>query len=108
MSTLFFLPREAKRRRAHERFSGADHAVAEGPCPGCQSLESYECGERATVAGFRVQGRGRRIAPDDRAYEADAVAMCCDGAVGTLRLETNTLFGLREDEAVSRLGVRIY
>ena len=58
--------------------------------------------------GFKVQGTGRRPSEDDRAYEADAVAACCGQRVGLLRLEVSTLFGVREDEAVARLGVRIY
>jgi hypothetical protein len=78
-------------------FSGADHAVVvDTLCPGCGA------------SPFKVAGTGRRIAPDDRAYEADAVALCCNRHVGVLRVETNTLFGLREDEAVLRSGVRIY
>ncbi len=60
------------------------------------------------MEGFCAQGTGRRPSVDDRAYEADAVSACCSKAVGTLRLEVSTLFGVREDEAVARLGVRIY
>ena len=69
-----------------EPFAGADHAVVvDTLCPSCG------------VSPFKVAGTGRHIAPDDRAYEADAVALCCDKSVGTLRVEVNTLFGLRED-----------
>lgn len=88
---------DLKPLRCEEPFPGADHAlVIDALCPSCGH------------APFKVQGAGRRIAPDDRAYEADAVAVCCGSHVGTLRVETNTLFGLREDEAVLRMGVRIY
>lgn len=83
-------------RRCREPFPGADHAVAEGACPLCGSDD------------LKVAGTGRRPSDDDRAWEADAVALCCDRLVGTLRVEPNTLFGVREDEAVARLGVRIY
>jgi hypothetical protein len=80
-----------------EPFEGADHAVVVGTlCFGCGT------------SPFKVAGTGRRIAPDDRAYEADAVSLCCKTGVGVLRVETGTLFGLREDEAVLRMGVRIY
>ena len=72
------------------------HAEIEGSC--------QHCG----VAPLRVQGTGRRIAQDDRAYEADGIAMCCSKFVGVIRVEVSTLFGLREDEAVMRHGVKIY
>lgn len=57
---------------------------------------------------LRVSGTDKRIAPDDRAYIADAISVCCSKHVGTLRLETNTLFGLREDEAVLKGRCRVY
>lgn len=74
-----------------------DHATVDGPggCP--------KCGAHP----LRVQGTGRRIAADDRAYEADAVAMCCSQPCGIIRAEVSTLFGLREDEAVFRSGLVI-
>jgi hypothetical protein len=78
------------RRRCRLDSAGADHVVADGCCPSCRA------------APFRVQGTGRRIAADDRAHEADAVCLACRKIVGTLRVEVNTLFGLREDEAVFR------
>jgi hypothetical protein len=84
------------RRRCRLDAPDADHAVADGRCPSCHTEP------------FRVQGTGRRIAADDRAYEADAVCLACTQTVGTLRVEVNTLFGLREDEAVFRSGVKIY
>lgn len=74
----------------------ADHAIANGCCPSC------------STEPFRVQGTGRRIAADDRAYEADAVCLACTKIVGTLRVEVNTLFGVHEDEAVFRSGMKIY
>ena len=80
-----------------EPFPGADHAiVVDTLCPGCGATP------------FKVAGTGRRIAPNNRDYEADAVALCCDRYAGTLRVETRTLFGLREDEAVFSMGIRIY
>lgn len=80
-----------------EPYPGADHGVVQGrPCVGCLR------------APFKVAGANKRISSDDRAYEADAVSVCCNCHVGILRAETSTLFGLREDEAIARLGVRIY
>jgi hypothetical protein len=89
------------RLKAKEPFPGADHAVVEGVCPGCGHQEPEG-------GGFKAAGTGRRISSDDRAYEADAVALCCEKHVGTLRLEPNTFFGIREDEAITRLGIKIY
>jgi hypothetical protein len=86
----------SERRRCRLQSPDADHAIADGRCPGCHAEP------------FRVQGTGRRIAADDRAYEADAVCLACSQIVGTLRVEVNTLFGLREDGAVFRSGVKIY
>lgn len=78
-------------------YPDADHGIVLGrSCVGCLKTP------------FKVAGSGKRISADDRAYEADAIALCCGGYVGVLRAETSTLFGLREDEAIARLGVRIY
>lgn len=74
----------------------AESVTVPGECPYCASKT------------WRVAGQNKRISHDDIAYEADAIALCCGGAVGVLRAETNTLFGLREDEALSRFGIRIY
>lgn len=90
-----FLIRD-KRLHCKVPFVGADHAVVEGACPSCEATP------------FKVGGTGRRPSADDRAWEADAVSLCCGQEVGLLRAEPNTLFGVREDERVSRMGVRIY
>jgi hypothetical protein len=74
----------------------APYAIADGACPHCKAEP------------FKVAGARRRISSDDRAYEADGGCIACEKFVGILRQETNTLFGLREDEAMSRLGIRIY
>jgi hypothetical protein len=68
----------------------------DGECPHC------------AVAPLKVYGAGRRVSADDRAYEADSVSLCCFKFVGVIRLETNTLFGVREDEAVLRGRCRVY
>lgn len=84
------------RRRCKVESPDDHHTIADGQCPEC------------FTDPFRVRGTGRRNAADDCAYEADAVCLACMRSVGTLRVEVNTLFGLREDEAVFRSGVKIY
>jgi hypothetical protein len=90
---IFLLPSDGPRRKAT---NGGDHALIDGACQHCGA------------APFKAAGAGKRPSADDRAWEADAVAICCNRHVGILRVEVNTLFGVREDEAVSRLGIRIY
>lgn len=87
-------------RKAAPPAPDAPYAIADGACPRCGS------------APFRVQGTGKRIASHDT-YAADAVATCCDQHVGELRATVSTLFGLREDEAVTRyvtltVGGKVY
>jgi hypothetical protein len=77
-------------------FEGCRHVVATGPCP--------ECG----VAPFRVRGTGIRPSADDRAWEADAHCLACQKMVGILRVEADTIFGVREDEAVLSGRCRVY
>ncbi len=96
VSRRIYLLTSDGRCRCRLQSPNADHATAEGRCPTC------------SAEPFRVRGTGKRIAADDRAYEADAVCLACTQIVGTLRVEVNTLFGLREDEAVFRSGVKIY
>jgi predicted nucleic acid-binding Zn-ribbon protein len=93
---IFLIVSEGPRRKASTPFPDADHAVVEGKCPACG------CDD------FKVAGTGRRPSSDDRAWEADGVALCCRAHVGTIRVETNTLFGVREDEAVLRGRCRVY
>lgn len=87
---------ERARRGVSYESRHSPSAVADGTCP--------KCGHEP----FHVQGANQRIASDDRAYESDARCVACKAFVGVLRQETETLFGLREDEAMSRLGIRIY
>lgn len=62
-----------------------------------------ECGETNCVRSDE-----RVIALDDRAYEGRAYCVGCKRAVGRLRVEMGTLFGLEEDEAVMRGRARVY
>jgi hypothetical protein len=55
-----------------------------------------------------VGGAGSRPSKDDRAYEADASCLGCRKRMGTLRVETDTIFGVREDERVLNGRVRVY
>lgn len=75
---------------------GADHAVAEGCCPSCKT------------ADFKIAGKGQRPSADDRAHEADGVCLACRKSVGLIRAEPDTLFGVREDEAVLHGRPRVY
>lgn len=93
MRTRIYLVSGSERLRVTEH--GA-YGVVEGVCPKCGA------------APLKVQGTGRRPSADDRAWEADAVAVCCGAYVGTLRAEVNTLFGVREDRAVLEGRCRVY
>lgn len=90
------VPGEEKARKVHVESKEATSAVVDGACPHCK------------IETLRVSGCNRRISADDRAYEADGHCISCSAYVGELRQETNTLFGLREDEAIQRMGVVIY
>lgn len=93
---VFLLPAEGVRLPCTVPHADAAYAQVQGACPACGC---EDC---------KVAGTGRRPSKDDRAWEADAVALCCDQPVGVLRVETNTLFGVREDEAVLRGRWRVY
>lgn len=75
----------------------ADHALVDISCPHCRA-----------AAPIKVAGAKRRIASDDRAYEADGGCLACSTYLGLIRYETNTLFGVREDEAVLLGRCRVY
>lgn len=70
--------------------------------------ESAEVPAPCTCKCNRVAGTGKHIAPDDRHYEAEARCAKCGALRGKLQAWPSTLFGLREDEAIGRLGIRIY
>jgi len=91
-----FLIIGAKRVKLRAPYPEADHAIAELSCPVCG------------VAPLKVGGTDKRFSDDDRAIEATAICYACDRLVGVIRAEPNTLFGVREDARVARMGVRIY
>jgi hypothetical protein len=62
----------------------------------------------ACLEPLRVGGAGSQPSADDRAYEARAFCMSCKRFMGTLRVETDTLFGVREDEAVLNSRYRVF
>ena len=75
----------------------SDHAlVLDFTCPhrGCKDVG--------------VQGSGKRPSADDRAWEADGYSTCCKKHLGLIRAEVNTLFGVREDQAVLQGRCRVY
>lgn len=91
-----FLLTASTRIPLHLPHEEADHAVAAGACPKCNA------------SPWGVQGAGRRPSADDRAWEADGVTTCCKQFAGIIRVETNTLFGVREDELVLSGRCRVY
>lgn len=92
MKIFLLIPDEA-RRRARPPHPEADHAKVDGACPKCGTED------------FRVAGSGRYPSKDDRAWEAEGYCLACKAYVGVIRAETNTLFGVREDQAVQRYTV---
>lgn len=86
---------DGKKHKVVPPYEGASYAnVPDIVCP--------HCGK-----DLQVQGTGKRISGHDT-YVAGAVCTACDKLVGELRLKVSTIFGLEEDEAVFRLGVKIY
>lgn len=83
-------------RKAAPPSPDASYAVVDGACPHCKATP------------FKIQGGGMRPSADDRAWEADGVAVCCSLPVGLIRAETNTIFGVREDQAVLAGRCRVY
>jgi hypothetical protein len=78
-------------------FEGADHVVSEkARCPHCGSTP------------LKVAGKNQRPSSDDRAWESDGYALCCKLYLGTIRAEAETLFGVREDQAVLNGPWRVY
>jgi hypothetical protein len=97
---IFLLRDGAAKLELKLPFPEADYANFKTPiaCPAC--------GGPSEKLG--VQGSGKHPSQDDRAYEAEGYATCCKAHLGTIRFETGTFFGVREDEAMARLGIRIY
>ena len=93
---IFLLVSTGPRRKCKLPHPEADHAIVEGKCP--------ECGSE----NFGAQGKNMRPSEDDQAYEADGYSTCCKKSVGTIRTEMNTLFGVREDNAVLNSRFRVY
>ena len=79
---------------------GEETAVTTLTCP--------HCGEE----NIDIAGTGKRFDPDNSydTYRADAVhaADSCGKMIGVLRAKTETLFGIEEDEAVFRMGTKLY
>lgn len=79
-------------------YDDCDHAIVDDMerCPGCKAK-----------APVKVQGTGKRYESDDT-YAADGITVCCGKWLGTIRAKMNTLFGIREDEAVIAGPWRVY
>jgi hypothetical protein len=91
-----FLIREDKRLRCAVPSKHSPHVVAPGQCP--------DCGETP----WKVSGGTPYPSDDDRAYQATAVSLCCRRRAGIIRAEVDTLFGVREDDAVLNGRCRVY
>lgn len=91
-----FLLIPGSRTPLHLPHKEADHAIAAGACPKCNA------------SPWGVQGTGRRPSVDGRAWEADGITTCCKQFAGIIRWETDTLFGVREDELVLSGRCRVY
>lgn len=81
---------------------------AQAPPPGAPAAEvpalaCPHCGEQP----LRAAGRGIRETTHDT-YVADAACQACGGAVGTLRAQVDTIFGIEEDERVLHGRARVY
>ena len=57
---------------------------------------------------FLAGGSGMSATPCGRGWVAHAGCVSCRAHVGTLTVWTNTLFGVEEDQRVSRMGVKIF
>jgi hypothetical protein len=102
MKVFLLLPGGGK-RSCRVPFTGADHALAKGACPNCGAEEPGPASKVFKIAGCRL-----RPSDDDRAWECDAACLACKSGVGTVRAEMDTLFGVREDEAVLNGRARVY
>jgi len=69
------------------------------------NVDCPACGETAPIA---VAGTDMHRSDDDLAYESTAVCLKCKRAIGTLRAEPNTVFGISEDERVLHGSWRVY
>ena len=95
MTTIYLLC-DAGRIHVTPPTASESSAACDCDCPDCGA------------SPLRVQGTGRRVSADDRAYEADGYCAACRAHVGTIRAEVSTLFGIHEDEAVLYGRPRVY
>lgn len=76
----------AGRRQDVRVSANGEHVELDVPCLVCGHAEPT-----------LVRGQGRRIESRDT-YAAEAMTVCCEAAVGVLRVTVDTIFGLEEDE----------
>lgn len=88
-----FADKDRPKRRFME--DCGSYGIFAGSCPACGAKP------------FKAQGNGRRER-DDRDIVADGFCVDCGKPVGLIVVETNTLFGLKEDRRVLQGRIRIY
>ena len=71
-------------------------------CPFCKITPLVIAGAKRRIEDLPGMGEWSNV------YVAEAGCIACDAYLGQLRLKVETLFGLREDGAIQRLGIRIY
>lgn len=86
---------DGRRIVAQLPYANADHVVVDMACPSC-----------AHDAPLKLRGRNQYH--DHDTYHATAVALCCRTAVGKLEVKVSTVFGIDEDERVTRGPWRVY
>jgi hypothetical protein len=94
---VYLLPVDgAARMRCVQPYEGSAYVdVVDTLCPVCNKA-------------LAVAGTSMHPSQDDRAWESDAYSTCCKEYIGELRVEMNTLFGVREDAAVLSGRCRVY
>lgn len=72
----------------HKCIDKGDYVSADIACPKCSDTP------------VALRGTDMRPSVDDRAWEANGRCLACKAHIGTIRVETTTLFGVQEDQAV--------
>lgn len=95
-----------KVHQADTPYEGADYVLVKDvtECPLCGHSNGIVCG---VPLKFKVRGRGKHVESHDT-YAAEAVSLCCQQRVGTIRVKMSTIFGVEEDNRVLSGPWRVY